>query len=157
MAPRATVADVRSLNAFPESDAVSDDKVEGWLEGRASEIDLLFEKRGAVLPIEGPPSLLGIMKLAEMYGAAAMLESAPVMQNPDEMAAGTNLYLDEYKRLIGVLSAFTDRELQQMGVLPPVQASSGSVGQGLSMVENAAISEQPRWYNSPPFRVVSHG
>jgi hypothetical protein len=151
--PYGDPADVRALNGFPDGTVVSDDTLNGWLSQRAAELNLPFRARGATIPITGPADLVQTLRMANVYGAAAMLASAPsVTIAPDQLQATVDVWLSEFKRLETLLIGVAQGDLMGLGVVLEGVVRPARSAPGLALVGNSSTRGCPPWYDAYPFR-----
>jgi hypothetical protein len=148
-----TAAEVSSLNSFPQN--VPSEAIDKWILARQGELFTMLRLRGftdATLPPYGAPvsqvraDFLENLRLIVMYGAAAMVESAPpIGHSPDEYAAAVASWLSEYARLYNNLAALTLENFVAMGLIPPVVSVEGYdlSAVSLGVVRHASMEPRP--------------
>lgn len=161
----ATPADVISINARL-GDKVDTD-IQKWLD--SFEGELLFAWKVTlptiILPLDTDPltttvdkGLLELIRLAEMFAGAALMEGAPeIGQSPDQMAASFNFYITEYEKRKTRIEALTDAQLIKLGVpydTTAVTITSTVANGGLTRAGNNKYGTRSRsiaWYDAHPF------
>lgn len=154
----ANAADCRAQKSFPTATQVSDDQLNEWATDVSGELDFVLQVIGVPeenLPVVGPAPLLAHLKNTVVWGVAARLEGAPLMAQPGQAAAGSNIYLNEYHKLKGELQGLTRTQLISIGLIPPGAAVSAASIVGLGLAGNDAIDyrpSRPLWLTSWPIQ-----
>jgi len=145
--------DVRALNGFPDASVVDDPTLNGWLNMRAGELNMMLRAKGVTVPVTAPDDIVQTLKLANVYGAAAMLASAPsVTIPPDQLQATVDVWLSEFKRLEGLLAAFTTGDLINLGVAMDGTTKPTRTAPSLVLAGNRRVRCEPHWADAYPFR-----
>jgi hypothetical protein len=156
----ADAGDCRATKGFPTDAQISDEQVDEWCEDVSGELDLVFVKAGvapASLPVEGPPALLSHLKNAVVWGVASRMESAPLMAQPGQVAAGMNVYQQEYIRLKRELESLTREQLILVGLISGLSPVTAAGFVGLGLAGNDYVDDRyapsgarlPSWLNGP--------
>lgn len=147
-----TEQDVRNLNAFP---GVAGSQILAYLQMRSGELDVKLAIKGVTVPVTAPPHFLQMLRMAAVYGAAAMVASNPppgMTRNAEEGAE--NMYLQEYVRIVDSLDAMETADLVAAGVLSPV---AGTLNLGLGIAGAASAVGSAHWSWAYPFQLVKDG
>ena len=116
--PYCVDSDVRGLNGFPDQTVVPPAMVNGWCAQRAGELNLLLRRKGVATPVTAPPDLVTTLKLANAYGAAAMLAAFPGNAlGQEELKGFIDIWLTEFVRLENIIASLTKEDLLAMGVV----------------------------------------
>jgi hypothetical protein len=149
--------DVLSIN--PRKGDRTAVQIQSWL--NSIEAELLLPWRlalpGVTIPPTQPADLIEIIKLAEQFGGAAMLEGAPVIgASPDQMSASANYYFTQYESRRLYLANLSGAQLIALGVLytpSEAVAASADLG-GLTLAHHRGpLYQDP--YDAYPFRKLT--
>lgn len=111
----ASIADVVALNPFPKTDP---EKVLQNIVMRAGELNTLLMTKGIEVPVTAPSHFVNMLRMAVTYGAAGMVEGAPVRGvDPRGVAENVNMYLSEYNRIKDWINSFDREALLNMGLI----------------------------------------
>lgn len=151
--PYASYEDVRRLENFTDADP-SDTRE--FLALVYAEINSRLRARGFSVPVTAPADLVGMLKSANVYGAAAMLSvKSAVGKSSDQRAGESDVYQKRFEDIIARIEGWSDDQLARMGVslVMPVVVMPMV---GLTMVGNAKREGErgTHWSSQYPFRRV---
>jgi hypothetical protein len=153
MASRATPDDVRTMAAFPGEDVVPDQTIQRWLDMRAGELNLLLTRKGVDPEAMDAPDFEQTLRLAEVYGAAAMMGSAELQGvDHERIESLSRTYLGEYTRIYNQISGITRDDLVRLGILTINPALSSGLGQGLAVAGNRHVDAHYNDWRAYPLR-----
>lgn len=152
MAAYCAATDVRALDGFPDATVVPDLTVTGWTEQRAGELDVLMLAKGATVPVTAPPALVQMLKMANAYGAAAMLAAHPGNAlGHDDLKGFVDTWLTEYIRLCGVLTSLSKEQLAAMGVPIATVTTITRTPPGMALSQSHLARECSDWRDAYPY------